>query len=664
MACMDLLINNDKRKLVLFSLLFTVTISFNSFSQSIESMFSEIPPRYSIPGKEYHVSVKGSDANNGSASLPFKTIYAAVKVAFPGDTITVHAGTYREWVNPLRGGESDSKRIVYRVAPGEKAEIKGSEIITGWKKVKDDVWKVDIPDTFFGDYNPYQDSVFGDWFDRRGRIHHTGEVFLNGKSLYEKETVEKVFNPVPNTKIKDPEGSTYTWYCESNQGTTTIWANFHKFNPNKELVEISARRTCFYPGKPGINFITISGFHISQAATQWGAPTAEQVGMISTHWNKGWIIENNIISDSKCSGITLGKERGTGHNVWSADKANVNNDGNIHYIEVTFRVLRNGWDKDHIGSHIVRNNTIFNCEQTGICGSMGAVFSTIENNHIYNIWSKRQFSGAEIGGIKFHAAIDAVIKKNRIHDCGRGIWLDWMTQGTQVSSNLMYNNDAEDLFLEVNHGPFVVDNNIFLSSNAIRTQSQGGAYLHNLIAGTVYTWPEPNRFTPYFLPHSINIAGLTTIFAGDDRFYNNIFVGIGDQTGKTAKYKYGTEGYNNAKLPVWMNDNIYYNGAKHFDKEKKYFESAAYDPEVRLKEEGNNVILSFTFDEKYYNLKGEIITTELLGVAKIPKARFDSTDGSNLSIDKDFFSHVRSSENAVAGPFVDLPKGKVTLKVW
>ena len=36
-------------------------------------------------------------------------------------------GTYRERINPARGGESDEKRIVYRAAPGEKVEIKGSE---------------------------------------------------------------------------------------------------------------------------------------------------------------------------------------------------------------------------------------------------------------------------------------------------------------------------------------------------------------------------------------------------------------------------------------------------------------------------------------------------------------------------------------------------------
>ena len=76
--------------------------------------------------KEIHVSIKGNDKDDGSAARPFKTISTAVKYAFPGDTITVHAGTYREWINPIRGGENDYKRIVYRAAPGEKAEIKGS----------------------------------------------------------------------------------------------------------------------------------------------------------------------------------------------------------------------------------------------------------------------------------------------------------------------------------------------------------------------------------------------------------------------------------------------------------------------------------------------------------------------------------------------------------
>ena len=77
--------------------------------------------------------------------------------------IKVHEGVYRERVNPPRGGLSEDKRIVYQAAPGEAVEIKGSEVVTNWTKVQDDVWTVTLPDTFFGGFNPYSDLVRGDW---------------------------------------------------------------------------------------------------------------------------------------------------------------------------------------------------------------------------------------------------------------------------------------------------------------------------------------------------------------------------------------------------------------------------------------------------------------------------------------------------------------------
>ncbi|WP_254560021.1 right-handed parallel beta-helix repeat-containing protein [Dyadobacter diqingensis] len=628
-------------KSTLYFFCLSILISFCSFS------------------KEYHVAKNGSDSNEGSSGRPVQTISAAVKLAYPGDTITVHTGTYREWVNPLRGGNSDSNRIVYRAALGEKVQIKGSEVVTGWKRVQNGVWKVILPNSFFGDYNPYKDSINGDWFIDRGRLHHTGEVFFNGKSLFEKETLAKVLNPVAMQEIKDVQSSLSTWYCESDEKNTTIWANFQGEDPNKALVEITTRRTCFYPQKPGINYITISGFSISQAATQWAAPTAEQVGMVATHWNKGWIIENNIISDSKCNGITLGKERSTGHNVWTTDKENVNRDGNIHYIEVIFNVVRNNWNKEMIGSHIVRNNRIFNCEQTGICGSMGAVFSTIENNHIYNIWVKRQFDGAEISGIKFHAPIDVTIRKNKIHDSARGIWLDWMTQGTRVSRNLFYNNAKQDLWLEVNHGPYIVDNNIFLSSEAINNQSDGGAYIHNLIQGVVVVRPDLNRFTPYFLPHSIDVKGLTTIFGGDDRVYNNLFIG-NDKPERT----HGLEAYNTAKLPVWIENNVYCNHAKPSLKDLMPGNYSAYNPDIKLVELGDETFLHITFDQELSSQKGKMITTDLLGKAKVSKALFENPDGTVLAIDTDYFGNSRTADKIFAGPFANVKPGKVVLKVW
>ena len=62
---------------------------------------------------EIHVSPSGDDANPGTAGAMLETISAAANLAQPGDTVTVHAGTYRERIDPPRGGTSDANRIVY-----------------------------------------------------------------------------------------------------------------------------------------------------------------------------------------------------------------------------------------------------------------------------------------------------------------------------------------------------------------------------------------------------------------------------------------------------------------------------------------------------------------------------------------------------------------------
>jgi hypothetical protein len=620
-----------------------------------------------ISAREYHVSIKGNDKNNGSDTKPFRTISFASKQANPGDKIIVHEGIYRERVTPSRGGISDAERIVYHAAEGEKIEIKGSEVMNGWQKFKNDVWKITIPNAFFGDYNPYKDILTGDWYNDHGRIHHTGEVYLNGKSFYEINTLEGVLNPKPIEIIGVQEGLTYAWYCESDENNTYIYANFHNYNPNKERVEINVRESCFYPDKPGINYITISGFFMSQAATQWAPPTAEQIGLIGTHWSKGWIIENNVISDSKCTGITLGKDRSTGHNVWSNNKCK---DGATHYNEVIFRALNNGWSKEKLGSHIVRNNTIFNCEQAGICGSLDAVFSEITNNHIYNIWTKRLFSGAEIGGIKIHASIDMIIKNNHIHNTGRGIWIDWMAQGTRITANLLYNNTTDDLFSEVNHGPYLVDNNIFLSEIAMRDWSEGGAFVHNLIAGKILVRPVLARFTPYHMPHSTEVAGLRNILGGDNRYYNNIFVKDNTEisnkisVGRGVISGDGLKVYEQMEYPMLFDGNIYYNGAEPHFLEPNYIKQTEFDPKIIINKDENNIYLNITLEQSLITLNTPLVTTSLLDKTKVSDLAFENTDGSLLKIDGDYFGNKRDETNPTAGPFENPGEGELKLKVW
>jgi alpha-N-arabinofuranosidase len=60
--------------------------------------------------REFHVATTGYDGNDGSAAAPLQTISAAAKLAQPGDVITVQEGTYRERINPPRGGASDASR--------------------------------------------------------------------------------------------------------------------------------------------------------------------------------------------------------------------------------------------------------------------------------------------------------------------------------------------------------------------------------------------------------------------------------------------------------------------------------------------------------------------------------------------------------------------------
>ncbi len=613
--------------------------------------------------KEIHVAVTGNDANGGASSAPLKTISAAAKLAQPGDVITVHEGTYRERVTPPRGGDSDSSRIVYQAAPGEKVVIKGSEVIRDWKPFMPGVWKAVVPNSFFGAYNPYKDRIAGDWFTDKGRPHHTGEVYLNGRSLWETHLLEQVLNPQRQPDSRDPEGSTWTWFAESDDENTYIYANFHDRNPNQELVEINVRDSCFYPDQPGRNYITVRGFHMSQAATQWAAPTAEQIGLIGTHWSKGWIIENNVISDSKCSGISLGKDRKTGHNVWINDPRK---DGATHYNEVILRALEAGWSRENIGSHIVRNNVIFNCEQTGIVGSLGPVFSQILNNHIYNIWVKRQFTGAEMAGIKLHGAIDVLIKDNRIHNAGRGLWMDWMAQGTRITGNLLYDNTTDDLFVEVNHGPFLVDNNIFLSGLSLQDWSEGGAYVHNLMTGRIVSRPEPRRSTPYHKAHSTALAGLDSTTGGDNRFYNNIFVGGGSTADARPERSggYGLWVYNHREYPLRTAGNVYFAGARAYAQETGALDRSGENPKVELVEEQGYGFLRLTLGADLQSAATGLVNTEMLAKAKVSGLGYDDVDGAPVVIGSDFAGKKRKMSKPSAGPFEDPGRGSLKLRLW
>lgn len=597
----------------------------------------------------HHVSLQGDDSNKGTLQEPLRTISAAALRAMPGDTIMVYEGIYRERVNPPRGGASDEKRITYMAAPGQQVVITGSEPVKGWQKLDGDTWRLSLPNSFFGGFNPYNDRISGDWFVDNDRAHHTGAVYLNGHWLNEAAAKEDVLAPIAEYPL---------WFAAVDNENTTLWAQFNGVNPNEEMVEINVRQSIFYPEKTGIDYITVHGFTMRHAATNWAPPTAEQVGLLGTNWSKGWIIENNDISYSKCTGITLGK--------YGDEFDNTSNNSAEGYVEAILRGAENGWSKEKIGHHIVRNNTISHCEQAGIVGSLGAVFSVISGNTIHDIHTIRLFSGDELSAIKFHGAIDMLISGNHIYRSWRGIWLDWMTQGTRVSHNLLHDNGlGADLNVEVNHGPFVVDNNVFLSGYnrntfpadvgySIRDASMGGAYIQNLFAGLVIHLPDKERETPFHKENSTEIAGMATLPGGDSRYYNNIFIGYD-----------GLASYNDATLPMQMDGNVFLKGARASKLENNDLEEIHFDPDIQISFDNESVFLHFNTDRKWTSINSrKLVNTDLLGKAHTTGLPFVQTDGSPFLFDTDYFGNKRDAANPNVGPFEMSESGRQSFKVW
>lgn len=641
---------------------------------------------------------------NGSQEMPFKHINTAAQAAQPGDEVIVAPGIYREYVAPKNGGREDA-RIIYRSEKPLGAVITGAEEIKTWENYQDTVWVCRIQNGVFGDYNPYTTFVGGDWYFAP-LVRHTGAVYMNDRQLYEAETLEECIKGEIWPPSWEREYSVYKWYTEQDGNETVIYANFQGKDPNREKVEINVRRNCFMPSQTGVGYITLSGFNVNKAATTWAPPAAYQDGMVGPHWSKGWIIEDCEISNSKCAGISLGKYYDPENDHYFTRK-HVKSPTQMERDAVC-RGQYHGWLKEKVGSHIVRRCHIHHCEQAGIVGRMGCVFSIIEDNHIHHINNMQQLGGAEISGIKFHAAIDVIFRRNHIHHSTMGIWCDWQAQGTRITQNLLHDNyasedtpmeqgamESQDIFIEVGHGPTLVDNNIMLSKAAVRLATQGVACVHNLMLGsftlvgkgtdmTVEGINQP-RYTPYHIPHRTEVAGFMSILHGDNRIYNNIFIqnwpertkeedissrtkdnqivgtavfeGYPDYDEWTGWFEMDKqpdmgklEKYHFSHLPVWINGNAYFNGAKAWSKEEHKLVNNTDKAVVELIEADGKYILKTNVCMLLKEFNTGIINSDILGYAFEPEQRYENPDGSSITFDSDYLGEHRGVAT-IPGPF-------------
>jgi len=228
--------------------------------------------------RTYHVArnhPKASDHNPGTADAPWKTISRAAEVLGPGDTVLIHEGTYRERVTPPRSG-TFLRPITYQAAKPGAVVITGADVITGWTRVDDHIWKK----------TPWPHKFPTHPNDRRHRlIGRCEQVIADGRLLRQVETPSEM---APGTFCADTAAKVlYVWLPDGS-------------DPNAHAMEASVRPVCFgitWGGEPR-NHIRLRGITIRYAANM------AQRGALSI-LGDNWRVEDCVVAWTNGTGIAF-----------------------------------------------------------------------------------------------------------------------------------------------------------------------------------------------------------------------------------------------------------------------------------------------------------------------------------------------------------------------
>ncbi|MBN2475575.1 MAG: right-handed parallel beta-helix repeat-containing protein [Pirellulales bacterium] len=231
-----------------------------------------------VTAETYHVAQghrTASDANPGTQSAPWKTITKAAEALLPGDTVVIHAGTYREWVRPDRSGTSQAP-IVFQAAAGERVVLTGADVVSGWVPDRGAVWRKEPW--------PYRFATHPD--DQRHRlIGRCEQVVVDGRLLKQVARREKM---TAGSFCADTDAKAlYVWLPDGG-------------DPGGRLVEASVRPVCFGPGwgRPPRHHIRLRGLTIRYAAN-----TAQRGALFAT--GNGWLVEDCEVQWTNGSGISF-----------------------------------------------------------------------------------------------------------------------------------------------------------------------------------------------------------------------------------------------------------------------------------------------------------------------------------------------------------------------
>lgn len=387
---------------------------------------------------------EGEEKGDGSVERPFGTIQEAAEAAEPGQKVLIHAGVYREWVHPVRGGTDPAHMISYEAFGDGPVVVKASEQVTefesstGWRLFRGfedekresccKIWLHRLNPDMFRGYNPFcavniqHDRLFIEYdkTDMTPYLNRRGMVFCDGKPLVQ----VALYN-----QLSEKAGS---YWVEAN-GQTVHFRLKDDGNPADHVMEITCREQCFAPDIPFLSYIRVKGITCAHAAG--GAPVPQR-GALSCYRGHHWVIEDCVIDWSNGVGIDVGNE------CW-------------HHEIV---------EGQQIGCSVIRGCTIQNA---GVCGIAGlfAEHMLIEDNLIEKTGWQRMELSWEAGAIKLHNSVNGLLRRNIFRDTLRAdhLWLDCGNENNRIVQNLFLNGieQREAIFVECTRdGVNLIDHNV------------------------------------------------------------------------------------------------------------------------------------------------------------------------------------------------------------
>ena len=469
-----------------------------------------------VQGATIVVAPHGTDDARGTHQNPLRTISAAADRAMPGDTILVRAGIYRERVAPPRGG-MPGKPIIYRGEKLGSVVLKGSnEWKPDWQSHQPGVVFATLEDALFDDdvyvdsANPFLVELASTPHERDGKpeserydrgdpklSYRCGQVIVNGKPWQQQPFLSEV----------ETQTGTWTFVPGPEDGGGRIYINFGTLDPTQQQVEISTRRRIFAPHIRGLGYIHVEGFVMEHCGNQyptnfWNTPKWAQAGAFGLRGGHHWTVRNNVIRYANTVALDLGSSGGDN------ERKRAQISGAPYGAD---NLIEKNWFLDNGSAAIIGSGS----QRVVVRGNV------ILRNNTYRFNGPKRYEHA---GIKFHYVRDGLIEDNYVADnpLSEGIWLDNQFPGTRVTRNVVVNNGARGIFLEMSDYKFdavLVDHNISVGNRGIQFyvhDASGSTVMHNLFANS----PADAKYGQGVYIYQVTARTKT----GYHSLYNNLFV--------------------------------------------------------------------------------------------------------------------------------------------